>query len=133
MNPFPLLAQSTQPVEGTSIQETQEQQQVPGTPEPKQDPPGILRGPWVPLLLGIIVLYFFVFRSKRQEDRKRQEMLSGLKRNDRVVTIGGIMGTVVEANDSTVLLKVDETSNTKIRFSRTAIHRVVTEEKTEAK
>ena len=44
--------------------------------------------------------------------------------------IGGILGTVVEARDTDVLLKVDESSNTKIRFSRNAIHRVVDEDKT---
>ena len=71
----------------------------------------------------------FVFRSKRTQDKKRTDMLSALKRGDRVQTIGGILGTVVEARDADVLLKVDESSNTKIRFSRSAIHRVLEEEK----
>jgi preprotein translocase subunit YajC len=137
LHPFPFLAQTTQPVEGTQTQTT-ETTQAPGDAAPppggqKKEPPGLFSGPWVPLLLGIVVLYFFVFRSKRNEDRKRQDMLSALKKNDRVQTIGGILGTVVEANDSNVLLKVDETSNTKIRFSRSAIHRVITEEKAESK
>ena len=70
-----------------------------------------------------------VFRSKRQTDKKRTNMLSSLKRGDKVQTIGGILGTVVEARDTDVLLKVDESSNTKIRFSRSAIHRVLVEEK----
>ena len=57
----------------------------------------------------------------------------GLKRGDRVQTIGGILGTVVETRDGEVLLKVDEGNNTKIRFSRNAIHRVLEEEKAEVK
>ena len=81
-------------------------------------------------MVGVLILYIFVFRSKKQQDRKRTDMLSALKRGDRVQTIGGILGTVVEARDTDVLLKVDESSNTKIRFSRNAIHRVIEEEKT---
>ena len=90
----------------------------------------LLQGPLFPLMVGVLILYLFVFRSKRQTDKKRADLLSGLKRGDRVQTIGGILGTVVEARDSEVVLKVDESSNTKIRFSRSAIHRVVEEEKT---
>jgi preprotein translocase subunit YajC len=95
-------------------------------------PPGwfqLLQGPLFPLMVGVLILYLFVFRSKRQTDKKRTDMLSNLKRGDKVQTIGGILGTVIEARDSDVLLKVDESSNTKIRFSRNAIHRVVDEEK----
>jgi preprotein translocase subunit YajC len=58
-------------------------------------------------------------------------MLSELKKGDRVQTIGGILGTVVEARDTEILVKVDESSNAKIRFSRSAIHRVIEEEKSE--
>ena len=93
----------------------------------------LLQGPLFPLMVGVLILYLFVFRSKRQTDKKRTDMLSSLKRGDKVQTIGGILGTVVEARDTDVLLKVDESSNTKIRFSRSAIHRVVEEEKAETK
>jgi preprotein translocase subunit YajC len=60
-------------------------------------------------------------------------MLEQMKRGDRVQTIGGILGKVVEAEPEKVLLKVDESSNTKIWFSRNAIHRVLTDEKVETK
>ena len=85
-----------------------------------------------PLLLGIIVLYVIMIRSKKGQERQRTDMLGQMKRGDRVQTIGGILGKVVEVEDSKVLLKVDENSNTKIWFSRNAIHRVITEEKAEA-
>jgi preprotein translocase subunit YajC len=94
-----------------------------GTPRP-----GWADNMFIPLMLGVIVMYFFIFRSKRNQDKKRAEQMNSLKRGDRVQTIGGILGTVVEAKDDEVLLKVDETSNTKIRFSRNAIHRVLGEE-----
>lgn len=81
--------------------------------------------PMTLLIIGLIVLYFFVFKSKRSQDKTRKNMLSQLKRGDKVQTIGGILGTVLEARDGEVLLKVDEGSNTKMRFTRSAIHRVV--------
>jgi preprotein translocase subunit YajC len=104
----------------------------PSAPAPAsqpKDPPPFLSNQMIPLILGIAVLYFFVFRNKRTTDKKRTSMLSQLKRGDRVQTIGGILGTVIEARESDVLVKVDESSNTKIRFTRNAIHRVVEEEK----
>jgi preprotein translocase subunit YajC len=89
--------------------------------------------PMMPLILIGIFFYFFVFRSKKNQEKQRTNMLSQLKRGDRVQTIGGILGTVVEARDTEILLKVDESSNTKIKFSRSAIHRVLEEEKSETK
>ena len=89
---------------------------------------GLLETPLFPLMIGIIILYLFVFRGKKQQDRKRQDMLNQLKRGDRVQTIGGILGTVIEARESEVVVKVDESSNTKMRFTRSAIHRVLDED-----
>lgn len=92
-----------------------------------------LNNPLTLLVLGLIVLYLFVFRTKRTQDKQRKDMLSNLKRGDKVQTIGGILGTVLEARDTEVVLKVDEGSNTKMRFARSAIHRVLQEQATEAK
>ena len=86
------------------------------------------------LILIMAVMWFFVLKGKRNQDKGRKDMLSQLKKGDRVQTIGGIIGTVVEARDDSVLVKVDESSNTKIRFSRPAIHRMLADEaKTETK
>jgi preprotein translocase subunit YajC len=89
--------------------------------------------PWytnqmIPLILLGIIFYVFIFRAKKTQDKKRTELLAQLKIGERVQTIGGIIGTVVKVNDSEVTLKVDESSNTKIRFSRSAVHRVLGEE-----
>ena len=78
------------------------------------------------LLLGVFL--FFSSRTKKKEQQKVQDMLGNIKRGDRVQTIGGIIGTVVEARDTEILVKVDETNNTKIRFARKAIHRVIEDE-----
>ena len=89
--------------------------------------------PWwaSPFVLPMVLLALFLFlssRSKKTQERKQQDILNAIKRGDKVQTIGGILGTVVEARDNEVLVKVDETNNTKIRFSRKAIHRVLEDE-----
>jgi preprotein translocase subunit YajC len=81
------------------------------------------------MMVLLVFLWVFIFSSKRKEDRKKKDLLGNLKRGDRVQTIGGIIGKVVETEDKKVLLKVDESSNTKIWFSRSAIFQVLGEEK----
>lgn len=81
----------------------------------------------LPMILLIAVFYFVMFRGQKKERDKHQAMLSALKRNDRVQTIGGILATVVEVRDNEVVLKVDETSNVKMRFNRAAIKEVLSE------
>lgn len=84
---------------------------------------------FLPWILIAVVFYMFLLRPKNKQEKQRVAMLSALKKGDRIQTIGGIMGTVVETRDDEVIVKVDETSNTKITFSRSAIHRVREEEK----
>lgn len=88
-----------------------------------------LRSPIVPIILVVIMLYVFMFRSKRGEAAKRNQMLKELKKGDEVQTIGGVFGRVMETRDDRVQLKVDESSNTKVWFARSAIHRVTTDVK----
>ena len=60
-------------------------------------------------------MLFFSSRTKKKEQQKVKQLLDSLKKGDRIQTIGGIIGTVVEARENEVLVKVDETNNTKIR------------------
>src|SRR5207248_1843788 len=103
------------------------------TTQAVNEPPGLFRGPFIPLLLGVAVLYFFVFRAKRNQDKARTQKLEKLKPGQRVQTIGGILGVITQVNDKEVTVKVDETNNVKIKFSRNAIHRVQDEEKDKEK
>jgi preprotein translocase subunit YajC len=82
------------------------------------------------LFIPLIIVWFFLLSGgKRKEERKRKELLSQIKRGERVQTIGGIIGKVVDTEDTKILVKVDESSNTKIWFSRDAIFKVLGEEK----
>lgn len=79
----------------------------------------------MPLVVIGLIMYFLMIRPQSKERKKREMMLSAVKKNDRVVTIGGIMGTVLSIKDDEITLKVDESSNTKITFQRSAVQRVV--------
>lgn len=77
--------------------------------------------PW-PLLIGIVVIfYFLMIRPQMKEQKKRREMLSQLKKNDRVLTTGGMYGTIVTIADDEVTLKIDDSQNVRVRFTRAAI------------
>ncbi|HSW44160.1 MAG TPA: preprotein translocase subunit YajC [Phycisphaerae bacterium] len=80
------------------------------------------------LVLMLVVFYAIVLTGNRKEKRKRQDMLASLKKNDRVMTIGGIIGSVVSVTDNEVSLKVDESNNVKITVIRSAIQRVLQED-----
>lgn len=83
----------------------------------------LLRSP-LPLLLMLGVLaYLMVFRPENQRRSQHETMLGGLKKNDRVETIGGIIGTIVSVNrdQDEVVLKVDESNNTRLRVRCSAI------------
>lgn len=83
----------------------------------------------LPLILMMVVIYIFVVARPQSRERKQREaMLAAIKKNDRVVTIGGIIGTVQSVRDDEITLKVDESSNTKITFTRNAVQRVTPRE-----
>lgn len=79
---------------------------------------------YFPLILGLVAFYFFVMRGQSKDKKAKQQMLDNLKKNDRVMTIGGIIGTVVAVKDDEVTIKVDESTNTKMTFIRRAIQKV---------
>ena len=92
--------------------------------------PGLLQAfkSFFPFVVVIVVLYIVMFRGKRQADKKVRNMLESIKKGDKVQTIGGIIGSVLEVRETEVVLKVDETSNTKMRFTRKAIAHVFSDD-----
>jgi len=81
----------------------------------------------LPIFLLVAVLWWWMSRSRRKERQSFENLLNSLKRNDRVQTVGGMLGTVVEVRGQEVVLKVDEANNVKIRFNRSAIKEVIRE------
>jgi len=121
------LAQETPVVEEVQITEAEG---VPTEPtEPRQPAPWWADNFFVPMMLVLLIIWLFIFRPKGKQEKQRVQMLNSLKKGDRIQTIGGILGTVLDVREDEVIVKVDESSNTKITFSRNAIHRVREESK----
>ncbi|MCE5267081.1 MAG: preprotein translocase subunit YajC [Planctomycetaceae bacterium] len=87
----------------------------------------IFQGPLPLLILLFAVFYFIIMRPQRREQARRKEMLANVKKNDRVVTIGGVYGVVsnVERDKDEVTIRVDETTNTKLRMTLSSVSRVL--------
>ena len=100
----------------------------------KSVPPKGPAKPWVvPLLIGgMILLWVFMGRKGKKGEKKRKEMLANLKKGDKVTSIGGVVGTVLTVREHDVTVKIDEGSNTKMRFARWAIRTVGTPDDEEA-
>jgi preprotein translocase subunit YajC len=77
---------------------------------------------FLPFLLIIAIFYFLIIRPQSKKRKETEKMLGALKKGDRVVTIGGIHGTIQSVRDTTVILKVDD--NVKLEFLRSAISSV---------
>lgn len=73
--------------------------------------------------LIIVVFYFLVIRPQNKKKKEAQKMLEGIRKGDRVVTIGGVHGFVDSVKDNEVLVKVD--GDVKIKFSKSAISQVL--------
>ena len=74
---------------------------------------------WIMLALIFVVMWFFMIRPQRKQQKELQNFRDALKKGDKVVTIGGIYGTVAEIKEDSVLIEVD--SNVKIRVSKQAL------------
>ena len=80
------------------------------------------------LILVFAVLIIFSMGTGRKEKKRRAAMLATLTKGAKVTTVGGVLGTVVEVRDDEVVVKVDENSNTRMRFAKSAINAVTAEE-----
>jgi preprotein translocase subunit YajC len=94
---------------------------------------GLLSSWKLPLiLLGVlVVMFWFSSRQRRKQEKQRKEMISSLKKGDKVVTIGGVVGTVIEAKPHEITVKVDENNNVRMKFARWSIRGVGDEAKSE--
>ncbi|MBN3040100.1 MAG: preprotein translocase subunit YajC, partial [Candidatus Omnitrophica bacterium] len=69
-----------------------------------------------------IIFYFFLIRPQKKRQQEHELLIAGLKKNDEVVTSGGIHGTIVGVKDTTFSLRIDE--NTKIDIDKLAVAQV---------
>ena len=74
---------------------------------------------FVPLILIFLVFYLLIIRPQKTKERERQNMLSGLAKNDEVVTTGGIHGIIVNVKDKTVTVRIDD--SVKIELEKSCV------------
>jgi preprotein translocase subunit YajC len=79
--------------------------------------------------LMLILFYLLIFRGPRKKQQEHKKMVQSLQKNDKVRTIGGIIGTVVDIKDDEITLKVDESNNTKIKIASSAIGKNLSKDK----
>ncbi len=134
-----ILAQAGQDTEGTTIFSDQVgNEQIGGdstgtladgsnsdTPtEPLPPPKSPLWMTYGPIALLMVVMYMMLFRGPRKKQQQHKTMVQSLKPNDRVRTIGGIFGTVISVKEDEIVLKIDESNNTKIKVLPQAISKL---------
>ncbi|MEM9417822.1 MAG: preprotein translocase subunit YajC [Planctomycetota bacterium] len=78
------------------------------------------------LMFGLMIL--FTMGGNRKEKKRRAQLLADLSKGAKVQTVGGVIGKVVEVRDDEVLVKVDENTNTSMRFAKSAINSVTSED-----
>jgi len=94
---------------------------LPGQP---QDPMGSLYGMLMLLVPMGLFFYFFMIRPESKRRKEREQLLNSVKVKDKVVTIGGIHGTVVDVEKDEIVILVDPKKDVRLRFRRTAVDTV---------
>lgn len=97
-------------------------------------PGGGAMGQLLMILLIIVIFYFFMIRPQMKKAKQEKLFKEGLVKGDKVVTIGGVHGRIVEVNDTTFMVEVD--SNVKLKIEKSAVSAEATKQyqpKTEVK
>ncbi len=94
--------------------------------------PGLLQM-LMPIMLIAMLFYFLMVLPEKRKRADVSRMQQNLKKNDRIVTIGGILGIVVntQAGSGKITIRVDETNNTRLEILRSSVARVLNDEKSE--
>ena len=81
---------------------------------------------WVMIIAMFVIMWFFMIRPQRKQQKELEKFRNGLKKGDKVVTAGGIYGTVDEIKDRTVLVKVD--GDVKLKVDKNSLVRDFTQD-----
>lgn len=94
--------------------------QTPSTPQAKPQASPLVS--LMPIALIFIIFYFLLIRPQKKTQKEHEKMLGELKRNDEVITSGGIHGTIVNIQEDVITLRIDD--NTRIKIQRPSISRL---------
>ena len=82
---------------------------------------------FMPIILMLLIFYFLLYRPQKKAQEERSKMLDSLKVGNRVITIGGIYGTIVSLSDEIVTVKI--ANNVEVEMARNAINAVADDKK----
>ncbi len=80
---------------------------------------------FLPLIVIVIVMFYMMNASSRKEKKKKEELMNNLKKNDRIQTIGGIIGTVEEILPTEVKITIDPQTKTTMTFAKSSISNIL--------
>ena len=84
-----------------------------------------------PIILMVVIFYFLMWRPQKKQQKRRQEMLDSLKPGAKIVTVGGVMGTIVSLHDDYLVIRVAD--KVEIRVTRAAVAQVLSSKGSESK
>ena len=73
------------------------------------------------MVIMFAVMYFLIIRPQKQKEKKRKEMISNVRKQDKVVTAGGVHGVVVSVKENEVVVRVDDAKDVKIKIDKSAL------------
>ncbi len=73
------------------------------------------------MIIMFAVMYFLIIRPQKQKEKKRLSMISNVRKQDRIVTAGGVHGVVTSVKENEVIIRIDDTKDVKIRIDKSAV------------
>ncbi len=73
------------------------------------------------MIIMFAVMYFHIIRPQKQKEKKRLEMISNVRKQDRVVTAGGVHGVVTSVKENEIIVRIDDAKDVKIRIEKSAV------------
>ena len=73
------------------------------------------------LIIMFAIMYFLIIRPQKQKEKKRLELISNVRKQDKIVTTGGVHGVVTSVKENEVIVRVDDAKDVKIKIDKSAI------------
>jgi preprotein translocase subunit YajC len=73
------------------------------------------------MIIMFAVMYFLIIRPQKQKEKKRQQMITNVRKQDRIVTAGGVHGVVVSVKENEVIVRIDDAKDVKVKVDKSAL------------
>lgn len=73
------------------------------------------------MIIMFAVMYFLIIRPQKQKEKKRLEMISNVRKQDRIITVGGVHGVVTSVKENEIIVRVDDAKDVKLKIDKSAV------------